>query len=105
MIIFFYFNSIFAGVNFLDTYFTWLDDLAGVFRLIAPYIKSFAKVFLEGGTPNNKAGTFCVNYLGVDALVEHTNVKLAHLIRILGDYFELFHSTLEQLIKTPSSSK
>lgn len=93
----------FPGVNFLDAYFTWLGDLASVFKLIAPNIKAFAKVFLKGGTKNSTAGTFCVNYLGVDALVEHTTVELAHLIRILADYFELFHNTVEQMIKSMSS--
>lgn len=71
--------------------------MEGVFLQIYPTINAFAAAFMKGGVINPKAKTFTLNISDLNLSIRNSVEKLIHLIKVLDDYFRIYHSTIKSI--------
>lgn len=90
----------------MTTKIKWLNNISDVFKDMGPNINSFAKKIIEPSAPrsstvsssitknNKQANTVNLNIKSLNKCIRISSTKMAHLIRILGDYFKIFNGAL-----------
>lgn len=86
--------------NFLGILMTWLNEVVADLNYLNPQLSSLAAGFLKDGKPDNATGTVTVKISKINYQIESALYEIAHFIRILGDYFELFTQSLQYMRKT-----
>lgn len=86
-----------CSINFLGAKFTWLNQINAVFNQMNPIVNDFAAAFLKDGKRSASTNTCSVKISKINYQIKTTVSKLAHYIRILGDYFELYNRSVKYL--------
>lgn len=94
--------SLYIGDEILSPSIDFFNHLSAVFMQIYPKINTFAEAFADNEIRDESTGAVLINIENLNRIIAFTTKSIAHYIRILGDYMELYKLHNQRLLANES---